>query len=195
MALADGELEGEVKDRAEKLAAADPQARQFVEALRAPALRTWLTAAVEERSRAADGIADAVMTRLPVAAAPDAGSATWVARDRSPSARADRAQRARRVAIGLSSAGLALAAAVAVVVRSAGHGESRPVASVIPPASETNVPPAVAQHESAVAGGVVVDEIDSPSREVSIFQIPAMANASTPSSIVVWIEDEPGAAR
>ncbi len=37
--------------------------------------------------------------------------------------------------------------------------------------------------------GVEVDEVDSASH-VSIFEISALANASAPSSVVVWVDDE-----
>jgi hypothetical protein len=48
---------------------------------------------------------------------------------------------------------------------------------------------------------VEVDEIDSPSRGVSVFEIPlgsvaaAAASPVAPSSVVIWIDDDPGAGK
>jgi hypothetical protein len=44
---------------------------------------------------------------------------------------------------------------------------------------------------------VELDEIDSPSHDVSVFEISGAAvevaaNTPAPSSVVIWIDDEPG---
>ncbi len=67
MALADGELEGEAEERAERLAAQSEEARQVVASMRGPSLRVWLDGALESRRPSSDGIADAVMARLAAA--------------------------------------------------------------------------------------------------------------------------------
>jgi hypothetical protein len=65
------------------------------------------------------------------------------------------------------------------------------VASVDTPSIDMQPPPAVAQRPTQ---GVEVDEVDSPSRGISVFEIPvpgaAAANANGPSSVVIMIEDE-----
>lgn len=81
-------------------------------------------------------------------------------------------------------AAVALAAAALLVVRSS----HRPGASVV---AETPVAPPLQ------GAGVEVDNIDSPSRGVSVFEIPARGASAavgaspSPSSVVIWIDDEP----
>ena len=109
-----------------------------------------------------------------------------------------RARKFSRVQMALSAgaAGLALAAAVALYVRAGGDrtADHAPVASVgVPPVDI--VPP-----QAEPPGGVEVNEIDAPSRGVSVFEIPvgaaaAMAkpaNLANASSVVVWVDDDPG---
>ena len=64
-------------------------------------------------------------------------------------------------------------------------------ASVELPSVDTQVLPVAAQRPTQ---GVEVDEVDSPSRGISVFEIPvpgaAAANANGPSSVVIMIEDE-----
>lgn len=192
MALADGELEGPAKERVEKLAAHDAEAMHVVETMRSEALRVWLQQAVAQRTQGADAIADAVMEKLDV---------------RRPalltSASPRRLRSSRALAAGATLGGaLALAASVAFVVHGArerGRGQPAPVASAVAPRVEGSggaAPPsvvAVAPSPRAPrdegAPGVEVEEVDSPAH-VSIF---AIGNASAPSSVVVWIEDEPRA--
>jgi hypothetical protein len=164
MALADGELHGEAKERAESLAARDEEARRVVEAMRATAVRTWLNDVVSEQTRAADGIADDVMARLE-AEPPPLSIAT--------------ARRVRRIAkaqVVLFSA-FAVAAALAIYVRSHHHPTmGAPVASVRAPNGVT------------LANSVEVDEVDSVAN-VSIFEIQPTSPTQR-SSVVVWIDDE-----
>ncbi|HEY8042133.1 MAG TPA: hypothetical protein VIF15_20155 [Polyangiaceae bacterium] len=190
MALADGELDGEARQRAEKLVADSEEARgvlRAMEGLRSPALGAWLEESMESRSAAADGIADAVMARL---ASGDGGVVRLV------DARARRASRVQ-VAIGATCAALALAAGIAVYIRSDRETVSQrlPVASVGEPSVDVAPPPsAPAYAAQSPVKGVEVDEIDSPSRSISVFQIPAggPAAAAKASSVVIWIEDDKG---
>src|SRR5579871_5375787 len=73
MALADGELHGGARERVERLVADNEEARRVVEAMRAPQLGAWLGEAVNGRSAAADGVADAVMATIASEAAAKIG--------------------------------------------------------------------------------------------------------------------------
>lgn len=173
MAFADGELEGADLVRIERLVAENGEARSVVDAMRSPAIGAFLEGEMTQRAAAADGIAGAVMAKLPA---------------RGPS-------RGRAPAVVISiGAALALAAGVALILRSEsttneGHV---PVASVDTPSVDVQPPPGtLAQRPTE---GVEVDEVDSPSRGISVFEIPvaggAAANAKGPSSVVIMIEDE-----
>lgn len=210
MSLADGELEGDDKDRVEKLVAASDEARQVLESLRRAEVGTWLSESLHERAglAGADGIADAVMSAVEGSAqgrsvAPRAARATSSASLQTGgvvSIASGRARKSSRLQVVLSAgvAGLALAAAVALYVRAGGDRseERAPVASVGIPPVDFQVPSAtVAQVEPA--GGVEVNEIDAPSRGVSVFEIPvgaaaAVANPTGASSVVIWVDDDPG---
>lgn len=165
MALVDGELEGEAKERAESLAARDEEARRVVESLRANGVRAWLNDTVAQRSRAADGIADAVMARL------DVGSG------RLSAGRARRGSPVMKAQAIVASV-LAIAAGIAIVVRSS-HSRTSPA-----PVASARVP-----NPLTLANSVEVDEIDSVAH-VSIFEISPNGNSASQSSVVVWIDDE-----
>jgi hypothetical protein len=188
MALADGELEGEERARAEKLVAESDEARRTVEAMRSPAVGEWLRDEVDEHAAAADGIADAVMAKLEAAPQVEGGGVVRLA-----DVRAKRSSR-NQVVFAVATAGLALAAGIALYIR-AGHPGSdaqAPVASVGNPSVDLQLPPV------APSQGVEVDEVDSPSRGISVFEIPigggaAAAAAAGPSSVVIMIEDDQGA--
>jgi hypothetical protein len=179
MAFADGELEGEDRARVERLVAENSEARSVVDAMRSPAIGAWLEGEMARRAAAADGIAGAVMARLP-ARAPSRG--------RSP------------VVVLSIGAALALAAGIALILRSEGASTEThvPVASVETPSVDVQPPPASLARGETLAQrptqGVEVDEVDSPSRGISVFEIPvagaAAANANGPSSVVIMIEDE-----
>jgi hypothetical protein len=166
MALADGELEGEARARAEALAAQNEDARRVVDSMREAGVRLWLNDVVEHRAPAADHIADTVMARL------------GAAEGHQPRART---RQSPRVAMARAAFGVALAIAAAVAIyvgqRKAEHA---PTAAV-----------ATSAGESTGRGAVEVDEIDSMAH-VSIFQISAIANPSARSSVVVWVDDESG---
>jgi hypothetical protein len=213
MALADGELEGHARARVEKLVAESEEARRVVDAMRAPELGAWLAEAVDARAGAADGIADAVMAKL---ASSPAHRDRDSDRDRSGAPghedggvvrlAATTGRRISRVQVAVAAAvgAMALAAGIAVIARVAGREEmsSAPVAPVLLPSAEVQGAPAgssaVAQQNAVPRESVEVDEIDSPSRGVSVFEIPlrsaaAAAGPVAPSSVVIWIDDEPGA--
>jgi hypothetical protein len=203
MALADGELEGHARERAEKLVAESEEARRLVDAMRGPDLGAWLEEAVDARAGAAEGIADAVMAKLASLPADESGAPL---REEGGVVRLAAASKRRvsrtQVAAAAAVAALALAAGVAVVARVADREErvAAPVARTPVPSAEVPGAPA---GTSAVAQAalpresVEVDEIDSPSRGVSVFEIPlrsaaAAAGPVAPSSVVIWIDDEPG---
>lgn len=194
MSLADGELEGEAKLRAEKLVAESEEARRALEGFQAPHVGMWLSESLERRAAAAGAgqIADAVMREL--AADPPAASGV-VSPTRLEEARARKASKGR-VFVAAVCAVAALAAGVAVFIRSGlgEHGDRMPVASVGMPSVDMQGPP---PGQAPPGSGVEVDEVDSPSRGISVFEIPlrdlgkASASAGhSPSSVVVWIDDE-----
>lgn len=193
MALADGELEGEARERAEKLVADSAEARQAVEQMRSRTgtLGSWLEEALSEETSAADGIADAVMARL---------EAKAVA---SPPPRAVvrladvRARRVPRPAIGVTLALLGVAAAVALYLRSSEDRpyDRSPVASVGGSNVDVEAPPtAFAKPREDVE----VNQVESE-HDITLFSIPlggaaaAAANPGNPSTVVIVIEDDPAA--
>jgi hypothetical protein len=172
--------------------------------MRAPQLGAWLGEAVSGRSAAADGVADAVMAAIASQGAanvgPDRSAGTppneggGVVRLTAPSGR-----RAGWVPVVTL---VALAAGVLLVLRSIRRDEVEPapVASVTLPSpslgSATPVASVSAPLSAGPIRGVEVEEIDSPSRGVSVFEIPlgnaaAAAGHAAPSSVVIWIDDEP----
>jgi hypothetical protein len=187
MSLADGELEGEERARVEGLVAKDAEAARVYEALGGRGgseVGGWLAATSESRAIAggADAIADKVMTSI--ARGSRAGVSGGVAVSSIADAKAKRSlgRRAAAVVVG----GLAMAAAVALYVQS---GDRR---------RETEAPVASVAAPSEPATGVEVNEIDALSRGVSVFEIPAQAAAAMEqpgkaSSVVIWVEDDPGA--
>jgi hypothetical protein len=200
MAFADGELEGDAHARIEALVAKSSEARLIVQAMRSPALGAWLTDEMSTRAVAADGIADEVMASIAKTERAGQGGGAEVVRlgDRG------RARKPRvQIVAGVVVAALALAAGVTLYVSSVApstDGVKAPVASVGIPSVDIQVPPtppaAIAQGQSQ---GVEVDEVDSPSRGFSVFEIPAggtpagAAKAAAPSSVVILFDDDPGA--
>jgi hypothetical protein len=204
MAFADGELEGEARERVAKLAEESEEAARVVRAMRAPALGAWLTEATEERAAAADGIADVVMARL------GAGAGAT----RLSDARARRTSGVMRGQITVVAGIFALAATILLYVRSDRETRSDREGTSSPPIASVAVPSAgapsidvrapgsasaLAQQAPGQGGqGVQVDEIDSPAHGVTVFEIPvggmaAAANGGGPPSVVIMIEDEPAA--
>jgi len=225
MSLADGELDGPDKERVERLLESDDEARQVVASLRGDEVGAWLAETMDRRAGAsgADGVADAVMASIAGPAAVAAGGpngassaanvgsvarganawpALTVSGGKVASLAAARARRSPRLQLVASAgaAALALAAGVALYVRAGTRhlDEHAPVASVFAPAVDVEAASAVAQRGvPGAGGGVEVNEIDAPSRGVSVFEIPvgaaaAVAKPSGASSIVVWVDDDPG---
>jgi hypothetical protein len=203
MALADGELDGEARERAEKLAAGNPEARRVVDAMRSPVLGVWLAEAMDPQMTAADGIADAVMGKID-AARRDAGIEGVV---RLSDARARRSG-VTRGQVAAVAGFLALAATIFLYMRNDRDGADglSPVASAVvpvvvaPSAEVREAPPASAMAQAPrlqqAGKGVEVDEIDSPTHDVTVFEIPAggmaaAAGGGAPPSVVIMIEDEP----
>ena len=206
MSLADGELEGEAKLRIERLVAESDEARRAFDGLRAPHVPLWLSDSLARRGdkAEADGIVNAVMAAIPVSGA--VGASGSEARPSGTVVRLDAAKRRHELSSSRSGALVAtfvgvaaLAAGVALFVKStAKQGDRMPVASVGMPSVDMQRPPA---EPSGL--GVEVDDIDSPSRGISVFEIslaPALtgagaaaaANVGAPksgSSVVVWIDD------
>lgn len=187
MALADDELDGADKERVERLVAESDEARRMVETMRGAEVGAWLGKAMMDRAAGADGIAGAVMAKI------GAGGVVSLA-DR----RARKSPRAQVVVTAVTAA-LALAAGIAVYAHSGGArpDERAPVASVGVPPVDFQPPSAMAQQGAPGAvDGVEVNEIDAPSRGVSVFEIPAAAAAaiaspSRASSVVVWVDEDP----
>jgi len=179
MALADGELHGDARERAEKLMAQSEEAQRVVAAMRSsgPALQSWLADTFGRQSQSADGIADAVMAKLA------GGAASTVAggpiAHLVPAVRAPRARVVTRVAL----------AATVLYIRSMGVRSGQQLARVAAAgASGVAIGAPRAAEEPAQRGrGVEVEEIDSAKR-VSIFEISG-ATASA-QSVVVWIDDD-----
>jgi len=202
MALADGELQGEARERAEELVAQSEEARRFVEGIRSPALGSLLEEAIMGPQAAssgsgsgsgsgADGIAEAVMARLERKDGAGAPAVTRLAD-----------ARARRVAprslITATIGVLAVAAAVAFYLRSNQETpEARsPVASVGGSSVDVQVPPTTLAQAARPAEDVEVDQLESE-HDITVFSIPlggaaAAAIPGNPSSVVIMIEDDPG---
>jgi hypothetical protein len=208
MSLADGELAGDDKDRVEKLVASSEEARQVLEAMRRAEVGAWLSESMDQRAgrSGADGIAAAVMSAVGddrTTGSQQATKATSNGSMRSDGVVSIAGRRVRRssrvqMAVSAGAAALALAAAVALYVRAGGDrtADHAPVASVGVPPVDFQVPSATVA-QSQPTGGVEVNEIDAPSRGVSVFEIPASAAAAVASpqgasSVVVWVDDDPG---
>jgi hypothetical protein len=218
MALADGELDGEAKAHAESLASANPEARRFVLSIEHDEVGAFLASAFEERAGAChvDTIAETVLARIrslenrgadgalvqglgerPLLA--DRAVSLSRRRPGEPDGReaATRSWRSSpRWRTAAVCGALALAAGVAFYVgRRPRMDDTPPEATKLdlaPPATSTRL-----ARETPIQG-VEVDEIDSPVHDISVFEITgsaaaAAANPSRPSSIVIWVEDEPGA--
>jgi anti-sigma factor RsiW len=180
MALADGELDGEARERAEKLLDQNEEARRLVGALRSgvPAVRAWLGETFERHSPSADGIANVVMARLEGSIRSPAATAPIV---RPP----PKARRSWRVRVAVASGGLAIAALVIIHVFSGKPGDDRASIAAVGPSSGTKGAPG--EIAKASGEGVEVEEIDSAKR-VSIFEISGVTASA--QSVVVWIDDD-----
>lgn len=176
MALADDEIEGEAKVRVERRLETDGQARELVAEMRDARVASWLKDAMAEQAlrAGADGIADSVLDQV-------MGSAV-----RGRVGRVERGRiRFRGLALG---AAFAVAAGIALLLWArAPLPASAPVAVRVGPIVST---------PASSASDVELDEIDSPSHDVSVYEISGStelaANSPRTSSVVIWIDDQPG---
>jgi hypothetical protein len=199
MGLVDGALDAEAKSRAEKLVASDEEARLLFEALRGSPVGEFVRESVSRSANAAEGIADAVMVRLGPAAMPNAAEGGVVRLAPRPRRRSGRGP----AIVASVGAALVLAAAIAIYLRSGsqrGGDDFAPVASVVvPPLGGPLASASQGELKAAPGSGVEVNQIEAPSRVVSVFQIPlgsaAAAVGPGHSSVVVWVEEEDGGPR
>jgi hypothetical protein len=207
MALADGELEGDARERAERLASESEEGRRWLAAMRSSPLGALLGEGMAERAAAAaaDSIVDAVMVKVHANAT--VGPEIVVRLPYSTQRGTSFGSR-KPILVASALSALALAAGLALYIRSRDVLEpvggstvtsmpsiaTGPAASAQPRPVTSQSAKALAQEGAWPPAGVQVDAIDSPSRDVHVFPIPA-ASASVPnaSSVVIMIEDEPGA--
>ncbi len=171
MSFADGELEGEDRDRVAKLVEDDAEAAELFASLRA--------------------IGDGVRSSFDV---PKIDVRDAVMREIKPNdldkARIKRTARARMTVVGASL--MAIAAAVVIYMRQQGQETT---GQNTPPTSSTQTVLA-----SSSDNGVQVDFVESPT-PVSVFYVPAEKTTAgaegktteTPASVVVWVDDNTNA--
>ncbi len=184
MAYADGELDEKDRARIEQLLASSEDARRLVGAVND--LGEWVAETYEQPpALLSNGIAGAVMAR--VMALPESAPALKAGGVIDLAA----ARRTRLAAVAVAV--VALAAGVMLYARdshdtqTAGLSQSRQPPAVLMPAP---LPPVPEVEVAAARGvGVDVDQLESPSHEVSVFYLPAVAAANA-SSVVVWIGDD-----
>jgi hypothetical protein len=183
MALADGQLEGQPMKHAERLAESDERAHALIARMSDPRTKAWLSDSMEQRAvrAGADAIAESVLAQLRVS-----GGTESLSRVPRPASRvASRVPRERGRAMAVT---LTIAAVIALFV---GYRASRGTGSGV-----ANQLESVGGQPTTAARGVELDEIDAPAHDVSVFEISgaaALATNSPPgSSVVIWIDDEPG---
>ena len=191
MAYADGELEAKEIPRVEALLERDEEARQLVSAMAGSdvfgaLLSPSFDAAAE--SAAVDAIADAVMARV----------AVETMQPKVTSLNAARAKRDRRVGLGVTLAAVAaLAASVFFFVRSQPassiQGAQVATANANPPSTITAPIPTSPKGAVAAADpgerqeGIQVDEVDTPSQDVSVYYVRGGGPAKSQGSVVIWV--------
>lgn len=185
MAYADGELEGNELEEAQKLLATEGDAARFVEQV--AGLGSILERGHEARSGqtiAKFDVADAIMARVNGVNGVNQEKAADKPRVVSLASRASRDKRGTNIKlVGGFAAVLALAASIFLFTQHKTDETpmaSGPLPGAIPPAS-------VAVATSGT--GVDVSTVNSPGNSVSVFYLPTANELST--SVVVWV-DEPG---
>lgn len=186
MSYVDGELEGEALDKVESLLASDADAAQLAAELRTLGDCVRVVHTDRELAKRPDEIADDVMAELDKRLAPIGSLAE---------------RRRNAFVAGAVCAGLAMAAGWLLffqgqndnLVEQANMMPSATAVATTPPvptAIETATTPVQVASAQPAAEGVDVESVESPSHEVSVFYVPAMASAnSNASSVVVWIQE------
>ncbi len=173
MAFADGELEGDDRKAIEELVSSNQDAARIVQELGVLGECLRVVGEHHHDRSAADGIADAVMTRI--------------AAEREPRGKViDLAARRRRT-YGTVAALVAAAAAVALVARGP-EDEPRaetPVATAPTQVPEKRVEPTAPAPPTTVAA--INEPAPAPSN-VSVIVVPS--EGETASSIVIWLGEE-----
>ena len=184
MSYVDGELEGEARDKVEALLAMDDEASQLAMELRTLGECVRVVHGERKLEKDPGAIADDVMQELERRTAP-VGSL---------------AQRRRNAAITAAITGaMAIAAGWFLFTTNPKptqenlNAQANPTQVVTPPpptqSAVTPTPNELAA-QTPPAEGVDVESVESPSHEVSVFYVPAMASASSnASSVVVWIQE------
>lgn len=184
MAYADGELEGEEREEAEKLLATDPDSVRFVEQLGGLGELVELGyAAKAGKTVASFDIADTVMSL----AKPAKVSSLAAARE-ARAAKAEKKGSGAKVGVAIVAV-LALAASVFVVAQ---HRTDETPMAKAPAARDTAaqavaVAPAPATVSGSSGAGVDVSTVNSPGNSVSVFYLPTANELST--SVVVWVDE------
>ena len=184
MSYVDGELEGEARDQVEALIEMDDEASQLVLELRTLGDCVRVVHGDRKLEKNPDEIANDVMRELEKRVAP-IGSL---------------AERRRNAAItAVITGAMAIAAGWFLLVKTGDHSDvsaqANPTQAVTvtpPPPTQTTATPTPDQlaAQAPAAEGVDVESVESPSHEVSVFYVPAMASASSnASSVVVWIQE------
>ena len=183
MSYVDGELEGDALDKAETLLASNDEASQLAIELRNLGECVRIVHTDRKLDKNPDDIADDVMNELERRLAP-VGSL---------------AERRRNAALtAMITGAMAIAAGWFLFVRGQSSGnlnaQANPTPTVTLPAmpSQTaaTLTPEQLAAQAPAAEGVDVESVESPSHEVSVFYVPAMASASSnASSVVVWIQE------
>lgn len=203
MAYADGELAGDDLARVEAILAKSAEARQVVEALGVPAIGAWLgvsSIGSSIGSAKADGIADAVMAKIEASSAAPTPKVSDMA-----AAREKRAARIRFAAALAAVAAVAAGVIAYIGTESPSPQRNRTAATVqetatVPSPVVLPAPVPSSNEEqntlaSAEAEGVEVNEVETPSRDVSVFYLPSTVGATAnmnPTSVVVWLGDDNG---
>ncbi len=182
MAYADGELTGEALERVEAWLARDAEAARWVEEFRTLSACISVSERARPVPKSVDSIADAVMAKVASISLERPNDVPKVVRIR------------RAFAAGAVSVALAMAAGWVLFLRTPGEPEDHGAtmaANVATP--EPELKPAPEPDPKAVEApppaGVELEDVESPSREISVFYVPGVSGEAA-SSIVVWVGED-----
>jgi anti-sigma factor RsiW len=187
MAYADGELDGDARKRVEELIASNEEAARMVDEFRTLTTCLQISEKARRVPKSVDRIVDSVMERLPAAPAPVVNEPKVLKFKRAATAGAV------SLVIAMAAGWLMFfrtppaPAPVAVQTPQATAAEQGAAAPPPSAPAPTDPQPATASAEDQ-GGGVDLEQVESPSHEVNIFYVPAVAAANA-SSVVVWIGD------